>query len=27
MAPIFLHIALDLFLVRAVPNHETLRNS
>lgn len=23
--PLFLHIALDIFLVRAVPNHEALR--
>jgi len=26
MVPLLLHIALDIFLMRAVPNHDTLRN-
>jgi hypothetical protein len=27
MAPILVHIALDLFMVRSIPNHDTMRNS
>ncbi len=25
MVPLFLHIALDIFLMRAIPNHESIR--
>ncbi len=26
MVPLFLHIALDIFLMRAIPNHDALRD-
>ncbi len=26
MVPLFLHIALDIFLMRAIPNHESIRD-